>query len=218
MGEEIYNEELQGIFLECWGFFYILILVVSTKLYTIIKIIKVYSTWPYFIACELYIKVRKRQNGKNKHQSCVLIYATQCYGHFSFNTFSFLESKFQASSKGCPLESVDSLPMAWSRQIRLECFSSAETASANSSLFKIFYYFYFFHVRRLILSLLCMWPEQCYLDRKTLSAVMWVGSIMAHPWKSPSVWVLLPVLAGADWMRHLPCLWFRAGATALSHY
>lgn len=112
MEEEIYNEGLQGTFLECWGLFYILILVVSTKLYTIIKIIKVYTTWTYFIACELYLKVRERENGKNKYQSCVLIYATQCHGYFSFNTFSFLESKFQASNKGSPLKSVAILPMA----------------------------------------------------------------------------------------------------------
>lgn len=39
----MWNEESQGAFLECWEFFYIFILAMDIRLYTIIKI---YQTVP----------------------------------------------------------------------------------------------------------------------------------------------------------------------------
>lgn len=58
---------------------------------------------------------------------------------------------------------------------------------------------------RMVLS----WQED------TICCHVVVGT-MGPPGKSPSIWVQLPELAGIDWIRHLPCLWFRACASALS--
>ena len=126
-------------------------------------------------------------SGKNKYQSCGLIYMANLR-----NTSTYLESKFQVSNKGHPLKWEEVLSVVWKvgyldwnvhavwKKHQLKCLT---------------YFFHFICKERLFLSFshcCSLGPGSYHLGKREISASMWVEGTVADPWKSASVWMQVP--------------------------
>ena len=146
------------------------------------NLLKFTLKWVSFIACELYLNTaRGRWSGKNKYQSCGLMYVADLV-----NTFTFLESKFQASNKGHPLRWVDVLSVVW-RVGRSDWNVNAVQRKHQIKSSDLF--FHFMCEERLFSFSHCysVGPERYHLGRRLISASMWVVGTVADLWRSPSV-------------------------------
>lgn len=121
------------------------------------------------------------------------------------NTFTFLESKFQASNKGHPLRWVDVLSVV-QRVGRSDWNVNAVQRKHQIKSSDLF--FHFMCEERLFSFSHCfsVGPERYHLGKRVISASLWVVGTVADLWRSPSVWTQVPVPVGV-------ILWFDQTST-----
>lgn len=121
------------------------------------------------------------------------------------NTFTFLESKFQASNKGHPLRWVDVLSVV-QRVGRSDWNVNAVQRKHQIKSSDLF--FHLMCEERLFSFSHCfsVGPERYHLGKRVISASLWVVGTVADLWRSPSVWTQVPVPVGV-------ILWFDQTST-----
>lgn len=121
------------------------------------------------------------------------------------NTFTFLESKFQASNKGHPLRWVDVLSVV-QRVGRSDWNVNAVQRKHQIKSSDLFFHFMCEEWLFSFSHCFSVGPERYHLGKRVISASLWVVGTVADLWRSPSVWTQVPVPVGV-------ILWFDQTST-----